>query len=173
MEKPIIHIKYTICFVFCGEKVLLIRRNKEPYRNRWNGLGGKIEGEETARENIIREMKEEANLDLTKEAQLRYGGVVTWKSTREEGIVHGGMVAYVAQSDNLFSDRETREGLLSWRDYEWVCDKKNSEIAENIPFFLPQMRDSGNIREYHCTYVFGELKKYTAKPLPKQFSYFF
>lgn len=168
MESP---LTYTICFAFSGSNVLVIFRNKEPNLHKWNGLGGKIEGKETPRENIIREMKEEAELDLTKAESLQFSGVITWKSTRKEGLVYGGMYAFIARFDKnyIFEDRVTREGLLSWKKIEWLCKTHNLEVAENIPLFLPPMLSEKMLSEYVCTYVFGELTAFEKRELTPAF----
>lgn len=150
----------------------MIRRVKEPYRHMWNGLGGKIEGEETPTENILREMKEEAEIDLTQAERFSYAGVVSWKSTRKEGITHGGMYAYLAyfQDNACFENRETREGLLSWKELAWLCETQNTEVAENIRYFLPLMLRGEAAANYHCTYVFGKLTHFEKKRLEEEYS---
>ena len=162
-------MKFTICFVISGEKSLVIYRSQEPNFHKWNGLGGKIEGSETPRENIIREMSEEAELDLAKAEKLIFSGIVTWEGTRknQEKIPNRGMYAYLAYfpPSVIFPDRKTREGLLAWKEISWLCDKKNTEVTENIPYFLPQMLSGNPPHNYHCTYVFGTLVKFEEKPL--------
>jgi 8-oxo-dGTP diphosphatase len=168
MDDRLLTLKYTICFAIAGSSVLIIRRNKEPYLHMWNGLGGKIEGQESPRDNIIREMYEESDLDLRKVNELRWSGIVTWQSTKKEGVVYGGMYAFIAFVDKkcIFKERETREGLLSWKKLAWVCDKKNKDVAENIPLFLPTMLESKERYEYECTYLFGRLARIQQKELP-------
>jgi 8-oxo-dGTP diphosphatase len=46
----------------CGESVLLVRRDKEPYRGRWSFPGGSIEPGETSREAARREALEETGI---------------------------------------------------------------------------------------------------------------
>ncbi len=45
-------------------KILLIKRNREPFKDYWGLPGGHIDGEETTEHAIIREVKEETNLDF-------------------------------------------------------------------------------------------------------------
>ena len=47
-----------------GDKVLLIKRGREPFKGEWAVPGGRIEDDETAEQCAIREMKEETNLDI-------------------------------------------------------------------------------------------------------------
>ena len=57
---------FVVIFLFTKDyqKVLLMRRKKEPYKNCWNGIGGKIEENETEIEAAIRECKEETGMIL-------------------------------------------------------------------------------------------------------------
>ena len=62
----------SIIFVNDKEEILLFLRDDKPglpYRNMWDVPGGHVEPDETPEECIIREMKEEMNLDL-KDSQL-------------------------------------------------------------------------------------------------------
>ena len=57
----------SIIFVNSQEEILLLLRDniqQIPYPNMWDLPGGAVEGEETPEEAIMREMKEEINLDL-------------------------------------------------------------------------------------------------------------
>jgi 8-oxo-dGTP diphosphatase len=47
-----------------NERVLLVKRAKEPYKGNWQLPGGKIEHEEKAEEAAIREVKEETDLEF-------------------------------------------------------------------------------------------------------------
>ena len=58
-------INYCLGFAFSqnGEDILLIGKNRPNYlAGRWNGLGGKVESNETAIEAMVREMQEEAGI---------------------------------------------------------------------------------------------------------------
>ena len=46
-------------------KILFLKRNHEPFKDCWGLPGGKVEDGETVEEAVIREIKEETNLDLT------------------------------------------------------------------------------------------------------------
>ena len=66
------HSGSSIIFVNDKNKILLFLRDDKPglpYRNMWDVPGGHVEENETPKECIIREMKEEINLDL-KDFQL-------------------------------------------------------------------------------------------------------
>lgn len=52
--------RFVVIFLFTKDykKVLMVKRNKLPYKNCWNGIGGKIEGNETEIQATIRECYE-------------------------------------------------------------------------------------------------------------------
>jgi len=45
-------------------KILLLKRNVEPFKGYWHLVGGHVEENETLREALKREFKEETNLDV-------------------------------------------------------------------------------------------------------------
>lgn len=47
------------------DKILLIKRKNEPFKGQWALPGGFVEYGESAEDAIIREVKEEANLDIS------------------------------------------------------------------------------------------------------------
>ena len=118
-------LKYTICFCRVNGKVLMVYRYREPNKDLWNGLGGKLEPGEKAKESVIREMKEEADIDISKAKDLFFAGIVTWN--KDDARV--GMYAFVADLPDDFliwnKERETPEGLLAWKDEAWGGDVKN------------------------------------------------
>lgn len=64
---------YNLCFVFNSDltKVLLIHKNRPEWMNGLiNGLGGKIEDGEDTLLSVIREVKEESNLNLDKDSLM-------------------------------------------------------------------------------------------------------
>lgn len=60
-------IKYALGFVFNSNfsKVLLIHKNRPEWqKGKVNGIGGHVEDGETAREAILRELREEAGIEI-------------------------------------------------------------------------------------------------------------
>ncbi|KAK8400173.1 hypothetical protein O3P69_003102 [Scylla paramamosain] len=55
---------YTIIFVREGTRVLLGYKKRGFGQGRWNGFGGKVESGETVKEGAVRELKEEAGIDV-------------------------------------------------------------------------------------------------------------
>lgn len=165
-ERVIENIKYTIgfCIIPSENKVLMLFRSNSPNKNKWNGLGGKIDYArgETHQECIIREIYEETDglVDLNKAEETKYCGVVTWEVTRGSEQYEGGMHAYITvfESDSvMFERKETREGTLDWLKLDEVIHSNNNAMVENISYFLPLMQSANAPARYHCTYVEDEL----------------
>ena len=57
---------YVVIMLFNRDysKLLLIKRNKKPYKGCWNGIGGKIENDETPLEAAKRECMEETGISI-------------------------------------------------------------------------------------------------------------
>ncbi len=159
-----IQLPYTIAFCLVGDKVLMVKRIKSPNKDLWNGIGGKIEEGETPLQAVSREIMEEAELDINTATSVHYAGIVTWTTVEDESNKDKGMHAYIIDfsADTLIMDSvDTPEGLLEWKDLEWVCDKTNPEVVKNITHFLPLMLRKDNPVNYHCEYLDGNFDHIT------------
>ena len=92
-------------------KVLVLDKVK---KYGWEGLtfpGGKVEIGESFEESVIREAKEETNLDI-KNPELV--GIITWLSPDRKDV------GLLYQTRDFEGDlvKDNREGKLSWMDYE-------------------------------------------------------
>ncbi|MDQ0253554.1 ADP-ribose pyrophosphatase YjhB (NUDIX family) [Evansella vedderi] len=104
--------EYTICFIRQGENILLLNREKNAWMGAWNGVGGKINREETPLDCIIREVKEETGIELEID-RVKYKGDVTW--TNPKGSYYGGMHLFIAdlQEEYAFpTPIKVEEGIL-------------------------------------------------------------
>lgn len=72
------------------KKVLLARRNTEPYRDFWSLPGGHIKPYETARNAVIREVKEEIGLDFEPSFFSYFDEIIPEKSIHAVVIVFEG-----------------------------------------------------------------------------------
>lgn len=106
----------TLCYIEKDGKYLMLHRTKKKKdinKDKWLGIGGKFEEEESPEECIIREVKEETGLTL-KEYQLR--GIVTYVSNKWETEY---MYVFTATKfeGNLI---ECDEGDLKWIEKEKI-----------------------------------------------------
>jgi 8-oxo-dGTP diphosphatase len=134
-------LKYTICFIQRGEEILLVNREKSPWMGRWNGVGGKLEPNETPTDCVLREVEEETGIILD---SVDYKGLVTWTVDENE---LGGMYAYVAKVPEDFhypTPFLTREGILDWKEISWICHPDNFGVANIHYYLLAMLNDPEN-----------------------------
>ena len=106
-------LPYVICFCKKKDSVLLIKRLKAPWTDRWNGLGGKIDSGESPRQALRRELIEETNLDIRHAKSIRYAGVITWTKNRENIDTMKGMYVFVVDLTDRkvnWKRKKTNEG---------------------------------------------------------------
>lgn len=134
----------TLCYVLRGDEVLMLHRVKKKNdinRDKWIGIGGKFEGEESPDECLLREAKEETGLTLT---SWRCRGVVTFLSEGDEGEYMYLFTADGFEGEQISCD----EGDLQWvsRDFlgslpMWEGDRIFLELLwQDAPFFLLTLR---------------------------------
>lgn len=150
-------IIYNICFITRKRsnevEVLMLFRQKDPNRHKWNGIGGKIEKGETIDESMEREILEETGLKVR---GMRFRGIVTWNET-------GGMYVYRAE-DTGGGLSACDEGELAWKPFQWVMEA--SEVVSNIKYYLKDILQDEPPQEFACTYENEQLISVTKKPLP-------
>ena len=116
----------TLCYLRRDGKYLMLHRTKKENdlnHDKWVGVGGKFESNESPDECLKREVLEETGLTLT---DYRCRGVVTFVSDQWEGEY---MYLYTADGFEG-AMRECDEGTLEWVDMDaveslplWVGDK--------------------------------------------------
>lgn len=140
--------RYVVILLFNKnyDKILLVKRNKKPYKNCWNGIGGKIEESETIKDACIRECKEETNLTLINPkllVTLRYPESNPLNSNIELNVMYD-TVEEVSILDN-------EEGHYEWKSINFVMDINNKEIAgfSNLNQFIKEILDLENIKKFY------------------------
>lgn len=141
-------INTTLCYITRGDQVLMLHRvkkEKDINKDKWIGIGGKFEGEESPDECLLREAREETGLTLT---SWQCRGVVTFLSDEYEGEF-----MYLFTADGFRGEiKECDEGDLQWisRDFldqlpKWEGDKIFLDLLwQDAPFFLLTLRYSGD-----------------------------
>ena len=138
----------TLCYLLRGNDVLMLHRVKKKNdinHDKWIGIGGKFEFEESPDECLLREAKEETGLTLT---SWRCRGVVTFLSEGGEGEY-----MYLFTAAGWEGElKECDEGDLQWISREfldslpkWEGDRIFLDLLwQDAPFFLLTLRYRGD-----------------------------
>ena len=141
-------INTTRCYITRGDEVLMLHRVKKKNdmnQDKWIGIGGKFEGEESPDECLLREAKEETGLSLT---SWQCRGVVTFLNTQ-----YPGEFMYLFTADGFEGKlKDCDEGDLQWVSREfldrlpkWEGDKIFLDLLwKDEPFFLLTLRYDGD-----------------------------
>lgn len=129
----------TLCYIEKDEKYLMLHRiskEKDINKDKWIGVGGHFEGEESPEECLLREVYEETGFTLT---AYQFRGIVTFCS---EGTPAEYMCLYTA--DGFEGElKECDEGNLEWVEKNkleelnlWDGDVLFLDLLQrNVPFF--------------------------------------
>ena len=138
----------TLCYITRGQEVLMLHRTKKQgdmNKDKWLGIGGKLEENESPDDCLLREALEETGFRLT---AWKCRGVVTFLSDRYEGEY-----MYLFTADGFEGElKECDEG-----DLQWITRQKLNELPKwegdqifldllwcDAPFFLLTLRYEGD-----------------------------
>ena len=138
----------TLCYLEQDGSWLLLHRNKkknDPNHDKWIGIGGKFEENESPDDCVRREFREETGLELTK---YRYCGIVTFVSDCWEGEY---MHLFHA-TGFTGTPKECDEGELAWIGkhalaalQQWEGDRIFLQLMdEHVPFFSLKLVYAGD-----------------------------
>ncbi len=139
----------TLCYVLRGSDVLMLHRVKKKNdinKDKWIGIGGKFEPNESPDECLLREAREETGLTLT---SWRCRGIVTFLPNEP----FEGEYMYLFTADGFEGEMvECDEGDLQWvsRDFldrlpKWEGDRIFLDLLwQDAPFFLLTLRYDGD-----------------------------
>lgn len=109
----------TLCYIEKNDKILMLHRTKKEndvHKNKWVGLGGKVENGESPEECIIREVFEESGLKINKPVLK---GVMTFPNFSKGEDWYVFLYKAYDFSGELI---ESAEGDLSWIDKSKLMD---------------------------------------------------
>ncbi len=141
-------IQSTLCYILRGDDVLMLHRVKKKNdinKDKWIGIGGKFEPDESPDECLLREAAEETGLTLT---QWKCRGILTFLNDCCEGEY-----IYLFTADGFTGQlKECDEGDLQWvsRDFldqlpQWEGDRIFLKLLwQDAPFFLLTLRYHGD-----------------------------
>ena len=131
-------INTSLCYIERGEQYLMLHRVKkqnDQNHDKWIGIGGKFESGESPEDCVVREVREETGLTLTR---WRYCGIVTFVLADWTEYMH------LFCADGFEGTlRECDEGVLEWIDKSalralpmWEGDKIFLDLMQaHRPFF--------------------------------------
>ncbi len=127
-------MRYSLVIIFDNDykNVLLIKRNKEPFTNTLNGIGGKIDiFDITVEQGAMREVREETCLS---EREFDYVKPLT-KETFPYGVELN--VFYAKMKPNVYPVQMESEELI-WKPVNELLDVTNDNLAGNgnLPYFI-------------------------------------
>lgn len=144
--------KYTVCFIKNEYKILMLNREKSPMMGVWNGVGGKIEKDESPDDGALREVFEETGITVENYFSK---GTVSWETA--SGDLDGIYVYLyeVGRISKIETPLKTREGILDWKSIDWILDPLNLGIAEKVSQYLPILLKNEGI--YSLAYKDGKI----------------
>ncbi|MEZ4816023.1 MAG: 8-oxo-dGTP diphosphatase [Bdellovibrionota bacterium] len=160
----------TLIYLFCQNKVLMIHRikkNKDIHEGKWNGIGGKLELEESPEEGAIREIKEESGISLLP-SQLKPMGVLTFPSFKVDSKTNfeQDWICFLFRADLEGSLADYKlvnsdEGHLEWVDQEKII---TLPLWDGDYEFIPKVIQG---KAFIGTYWYKDKKliKYTLKDI--------
>ena len=132
----------TLCVLRNGNNFMLLKRLKEPNKDTYTPVGGKIEPYETPEEGVIRETFEETGIRVDK---VKFCGILT-----ETSPVKYNWLSYVYVADiDVVTPPDCNEGTLEWIAYEDLLNVPTPRtdwfiykyILENKPFVFHALYD--------------------------------
>ena len=140
--------KFVVIFLFTKDykKVLMVKRNKPPYKNCWNGIGGKIEENETEIQATIRECYEETEIKLDNPKLF-----ITYIYPETNQMNKGTNLSVLYDFIDEVQVKSNYEGIYEWKDINFALDCNNKELAglANISQFIKEIFDIEGIKKFY------------------------
>ncbi len=145
----------TLCYVMDGQRTLMLFRNRKKndiHKQKWNGLGGKLEAGETPEECAVREVFEESGLTVTNPFMR---GVLTFPLFDGENDWYVFLFEMHEFSGELI---DSPEGELAWIPNEELLDLN---LWEGDRIFLRWLGKPG-LHSGVFRYENGELEEWSS-----------
>jgi 8-oxo-dGTP diphosphatase len=129
-----------------GTEVLLVHRNAradDESFGKWNGLGGKLEPDEDVSAGMIRELREEATIEVT---SMILRGTVSWPGFGRNGEDWLGFIFVIDSYTGIVPSRN-EEGELHWHPISALFGG-TLDFWEGDKHFLPLVFDD-DPRQFH------------------------
>ena len=144
----------TLCYLERDGEWLMLHRTKKKNdvnHDKWIGVGGKFEPGESPEECLVREVREETGLTLTR---WRYRGIITFVLDGAAEYMH--LFTADGWTGQMIRGQDCAEGVLEWVPKEkvpalplWEGDKIFFRLlAEERPFFSLKLCYEGDTLTY-------------------------
>ncbi len=149
-------LKTTLCYIEKDNKYLMLHRTKKENDtnfDKWIGIGGKFEKDETPTECVLREVKEETNLTLN---YVNFRGIVHFRNNfyPDEDM-------YLFTSDSFCGSlKECDEGDLEWID---KFELYSLTLWEGDKIFLKELQNGNRFFELTLNYEKDTLVSHSFK----------
>ena len=139
----------TICEIIKDGKLLLKKASRGVSKGKWNGLGGRIEKDETETESVVREVKEESGLIIN---NPKKHGVITFYQGSKDKIFS---IVHIFSTNNFQGQmRPSDEGELKWFDFNSIPFK---EMWPDDAIWLPLILED---KKFDAEFLFdGNMEK--------------
>ena len=131
---------WVLILIKCQDKLLLLNREKTPWMGMWNGIGGKKDENETAIACAIRETKEETGININKENLFDKGYICWNKDKKYQSGLH--LFLYEVNELPFKGTKKTEEGILEFKDINWILKKDNVGVVPNMSICLDKLLNS-------------------------------
>lgn len=159
-------LKYNLGYIKRDHQVLLLNRDKPGWMGCWNGVGGKLEPNESPRASMLREMDEETGISGL---SVHFKGFITWSRTEDTDF--GGLYLYTAYlpSHTLYeTPLRTDEGILEWKDISWILHPDNLGVAYNLPSNMRMAFEDQRCFDHHSIFEGNQLVKQISTEIDPQ-----
>ncbi len=137
MQKEKVLLNAVLCFLIKRDKVLLGLKTKKIGQGCWNGYGGGIEGVETPKQAVRREMEEEARIKILPD-ELEKVAIIDFHNTKSDSTIFTCRVQ-VYLSHQWEGEPQSTEEMASptwFKKEELPLDKMMLADKEWLPIIL-------------------------------------
>lgn len=119
--------KKILTFISCNEKLLTLYSEPHPEHGEggWFVVTGGVEGDETHKQAVVREILEETGLDVEEIMPLNWGSIYNWS---DDVCEEHNFITFVKPGDIILNEEHSRHEWLDVDDFiekiKWDDDKK-------------------------------------------------
>ncbi|MBW2998197.1 NUDIX domain-containing protein [Candidatus Woesearchaeota archaeon] len=136
------------------DKIVMVKRNKRPYKNYWSMIGGKMLFDETIEEASIRQVKRKTSLD----AKFISTNHILHEMVDDNGVKHSFILFFVKVSVESNEIKDSDVGELKWFSLEEIKEEETipsdywlikNKLDSIIDIDNAQMKDiDGRLKEF-------------------------